>query len=74
LTSLGPLPYRKVARALSRLGFVEARQRGSHVVWKHPDGRTTVVPHHAGEDIGVGLLRKIIADARVEPAEFIGLT
>ena len=28
--------------------------------FEHPDGRTTVIPNHPGEDIGIGLLNKII--------------
>ncbi len=38
---------------------------------EHPDGRTTVVPIHPGEDIGRGLLRKIIRDAQVDEDEFL---
>jgi len=38
---------------------------------RHPDGRTTVVPIHTGEDIGRGLLRKIIRDARLDVEEFL---
>ena len=30
------------------------------MVYHHPDGRKTVIPHHAGEEIGPGLLNKII--------------
>jgi predicted RNA binding protein YcfA (HicA-like mRNA interferase family) len=40
---------------------------------KHPDGRVTVVPVHKGEDIGKGLLRKIIKDARLSREEFLKL-
>ncbi|MBP7962729.1 MAG: type II toxin-antitoxin system HicA family toxin [Caldilineaceae bacterium] len=28
---------------LRQLGFVAVRQRGSHVFYRHPDGRTTTV-------------------------------
>jgi len=41
---------------------------------RHPDGRATVVPVHPGEDIGRGLLRRIIRDARVEVDEFLSRT
>ncbi len=68
---LTPLPARKVLRALEALGFRKVRQRGSHLVMQHPDGRTTVVPVHSREDIGRGLLRKIIKDAGVEEEEFM---
>jgi len=57
---LKPVASEKLIRALEKIGFAEARQKGSHVFLKHPDGRATVVPVHKGEEIGRGLLRKII--------------
>ena len=30
--------------------------------FRHEDGRTTVIPNHPGEEIGSGLLNKIIKD------------
>jgi len=71
--SLRPLPARKIIKVLSILGFRIARRRGSHVVLKHPDGRITVVPMHAGEKIGIGLLLKIIKDAKLSKEEFLKL-
>ena len=71
--SLRPQPARKVIKALSALGFEVARKQGSHVVMKHPDGRITVIPVHAKENIGVGLLLKIMKDAKLEREEFIKL-
>jgi len=68
-----PVPARKVIRVLSILGFEVARKRGSHVVLKHPDGRITVVPVHAGEKIGIGLLLKIIKDVKLSREEFLEL-
>lgn len=73
MTRLGPLPYRRVERALLRLGFLPVRQRGSHVLFQHPDGRVTVVPRHPREPVRAGLLRQIIRDARVTPEEFLAL-
>jgi predicted RNA binding protein YcfA (HicA-like mRNA interferase family) len=66
-----PLPPDKVVKALRKIGFEVIRQKGSHVFLKHPDGRTTVVPVHKGEEIGGGLLRKIIKDAKIAPGEFM---
>lgn len=40
---------------------------------QHSDGRITVVPVHPGEEIGRGLLRKIIRDAGVDADEFFGI-
>ena len=71
--NLRPLPARKIIKILSILGFRTTRRRGSHVVLKHPDGRITVVPIHAGEEIGIGLLLKIIKDAKLSKEEFLKL-
>ena len=71
MARLTPLPARRVLRALEALGFRVVRQKGSHVFLRHADGRTTVVPVHPGEDLGRGLVRKIIHDAGVDVDEFL---
>lgn len=44
------------------------------MVFKHPDGRKTTIPHHSGEEIGPGLLSKIIKrDLRISREEFFRL-
>jgi len=62
-----------VVKALQKAGFDVVRRKGSHVLVRHPDGRTTVVPVHKGEDLGRGLLRKIIHDADLTKEEFLEL-
>jgi predicted RNA binding protein YcfA (HicA-like mRNA interferase family) len=71
--SLKPQPSKKIIKVLSKLGFEVVRKRGSHVILKHADGRLTVVPVHAGEEIGSGLLNKIIKDTGLSKEEFIKL-
>lgn len=56
------LKPREVVAILTRLGFAEVRQRGSHKQYRHPDGRATTVPFHAGRDISPILLRQIAKD------------
>ena len=56
------LKPREILSLLAKLGFVEVRQRGSHVQLRHPDGRRTTVPIHAGRDISPTLLRQIAKD------------
>lgn len=60
-------------RALAKAGFEKTRQRGSHVFLKHQDGRATVVPMHAGETLGPGILSKILRDTGLSTDEFLGL-
>ena len=62
---------REVLRILERLGFVEVRRRGSHVQLRHPDGRATTVPVHAGRDISPILLRQIARDIGLTIEEFV---
>lgn len=52
---------RPLCRALTRLGFVLKRQRGSHAVFRHADGRTVVIPMHP-DDLPPGTLRGILDD------------
>jgi predicted RNA binding protein YcfA (HicA-like mRNA interferase family) len=42
-----PLSAKKVLKALKNMGFEQARQRGSHLFLRHPEGRTTIVPVHS---------------------------
>jgi predicted RNA binding protein YcfA (HicA-like mRNA interferase family) len=69
--SLKPQSAKKIIKALSELGFKIVRTHGSHVVLKHADGRLTVVPVHPGENIGTGLLYKIIKDTGLSKEEFM---
>ena len=62
---------REVIPFLESLGFVPSRQRGSHRFFRHPDGRTATVPEHRGENLGRGILAKILRDTGAKPAEFL---
>ncbi len=62
-----------VLTAISKAGFEVLRIRGSHHFLQHPDGRRTVVPVHSGENVGPGLLNKILHDCELSRDEFISL-
>lgn len=70
MPKLSPIKAPKLLKILRRLGFSEIRQKGSHLVLQHEDGRETVVLIHRGEEIGRGLLRKILRDINLSPKEF----
>ncbi len=65
------LKPREVIQILLKLGFVEVRRKGSHVQFRHPDGRGTTVPFHAGRDIAPTLLRQIAKDIDLTIEEFL---
>ena len=68
MTRLPNLTGRKLIAAMKQLGFSVTRVKGSHHYLQHIDGRATVIPVHAGEDIGRGLLAKILRDADISAA------
>ena len=41
------------------------RVKGSHYFVRHSDGRATVVPVHAGETLGPGLMASILRDLKL---------
>jgi len=65
MSKLPRLKGRKVISVLRRGGFGVMRVKGSHHFLQHPDGRRTVVPVHSGEDIGTGLMAKILRDCEM---------
>lgn len=70
MTRLPTVDFRTVDRVLNRLGFSRVRQKGSHVFYRHDDGRTTTVPNHPGRDIARPLLREILKDIELTPEQF----
>lgn len=62
MPNLPHLSGKEIVRALEQLGFVQARQRGSHVVMK----KTT-----ADGEVAIGTLNSILKQAKISPDEFI---
>lgn len=65
MTKLPALTGKTLITALAQTGFEVIRIRGSHHYVRHPDGRSTVIPVHAGETIGSGLMAKILKDCEL---------
>ncbi|MCD4767774.1 MAG: type II toxin-antitoxin system HicA family toxin, partial [Methanosarcinales archaeon] len=55
---------------LLKLGFKKIRQKGSHVFYRHPDGRTTTVPHHSGRDLARPLIKEILREIELSVDEY----
>jgi predicted RNA binding protein YcfA (HicA-like mRNA interferase family) len=49
---------RELIAILKKMGFDVVRIKGSYYFLQHWDSRTTVIPVHADETIGVGLMKK----------------
>lgn len=67
---LSPVNATRLIKILSKQGFVKIRQSGSHARLEHADGRKTSIPVHSGENVRIGLLRKILRDANISRDEF----
>jgi len=70
MTRLPIVDARTMERVLVDLGFAKTRQRGSHAFYRHADGRTTTLPHHAGRGLGRPLIRAILKEIEISPDEF----
>src|SRR5947209_13200729 len=55
---MADLPARRVVRALERAGFVVVRQRGSHRVLRHADGRQLTFAYHENIRLASTALRR----------------
>lgn len=65
MTSFPSVTGKDLLLALKKAGFSLVRVKGSHHFVQHTDGRATVVPVHAGETIGPGLISKILRDCEL---------
>ena len=75
LSELPSLKPAQVIKALKRCGFVELRQKGSHLILYNAKTKSRVViPMHKGKDIKKPLVRKIIQlEAKMSIKDFLKL-
>ena len=65
LDQLRNTPVRRLVRALERDGFTFQRKKGSGRLYRHPDGRRTVIHyHHSGDTLPLGTLRSVLEATR----------
>jgi predicted RNA binding protein YcfA (HicA-like mRNA interferase family) len=67
---LSMISAREIIAFLESLGFECVRQKCSHKFFRHNDGRTATIPDHKGEDLGKGILSRILRDIEVSKSEF----
>jgi len=71
VTRIPIVNFKIMDKILLNLGFEETRQKGSHVFYRHPDGRTTTVPNHPGRDLARPLIREILHDIKINVEQFV---
>jgi len=61
-----------IEKVLLKIGFIPRPGKGSHIVFKHADGRRTVVPVH-NYPVRTGTLRAILKQIDLPFKEFLKL-
>ena len=74
MTRLSLVDAKDLERLLFSIGFEKTRQKGSHAFYRHPDGRTTTIPHHPGRVISRPLLREILREIELTIDEYVKLS
>ena len=73
MAKLPKVSGKELCKILEKLGFEKIYAKGSHIRFKHLDGRRTVVPVHGNEDLGPGLLTAILKQIKITREEFENL-
>jgi predicted RNA binding protein YcfA (HicA-like mRNA interferase family) len=61
------MKYSELFRLLKKDGWIEIRQKGSHVIMKHPvKEEQLTVQYHAGKEVKKGLLTAILKQADIK--------
>lgn len=61
------MKYGELFKLLKKDGWIEVRQRGSHVIMQHPTNPTQLtVPFHSGKEVKKGLLKAILKQAKIK--------
>ncbi len=70
MSKLKVIDAKTLEKLLFHLGFQKVRQKGSHVFYRHPDGRTTTIPHHGNRVLSRPLLREILREIELTVEEY----
>ncbi len=70
MAKLALVSGKDLCKILKKLGFEKIHQTGSHVRFRHSDGRVTVVPVHGNEKLGRGLTREILKQVKISKEKY----
>ncbi len=63
----------EIIRVLGKVGFAQARQSGSHKIYRSSTGKRATVPYHKGRVLHPKVLASILKDANLSREEFKNL-
>ncbi|MDP2789164.1 MAG: type II toxin-antitoxin system HicA family toxin [bacterium] len=71
MPKLVPISAQRMVKILKRLGFEETRTKGSHHFFLNPiSKKSTTIPIHSNEILGVGILKLILRDIDLSTDEY----
>jgi len=70
LSRLKLIDAKRMEKLLLRLGFEKVRQKGSHAFYRHPDGRTTTLPHHKAKVLARPLIREVLREIEITVEDY----
>lgn len=73
MSKLPVITAREFEKILFLLQFKAVRQKGSHIFYRHADGRYTTLPHHKGQILNRPLIRQILREINIKPEQYIEL-
>lgn len=71
MTKLPVIDFRTFSKILKLWGFEAVRQKGSHVIFEHKDGRSIAVPNHPGEDLNRPLMRSMLRQIKMSIEDYL---
>ncbi len=71
MSKLQIIDAERMEKLLFSLGFAKIRQKGSHAFYRHPDGRTTTLPHHRRRVLARPLIGEILREIEITVDEYI---
>ena len=73
MSKLSPIRPERLEKVLFSLGFAPLRQKGSHVFYKHPDGRYTTIPFHGAKKVKPELIQQILKEINLSREDYFKL-
>jgi predicted RNA binding protein YcfA (HicA-like mRNA interferase family) len=61
-----PLKVREVIKELENAGWRQVRTKGDHRIFRHSDGRITVVSGQLGDDVRPGTYKAILRQTKIK--------
>jgi predicted RNA binding protein YcfA (HicA-like mRNA interferase family) len=71
MSKLPLVTSKQLEKFLLHLGFVIKRQKGSHVFYRHPDGRYTTIAMHGNQIVSRPLIRQILREINISPDDYL---